>query len=282
MALVAITALWMALLLLCFKVFGKREVPLLPAIVVNYFTACAWGVGFTQPWSIGLPLELTAPALFLGALFIALFYLTALSAQRAGVAATSVASKMSLVLTVLFAVAFLNERPALLGWIGIGLALIAVPVASYAPGAPGARGVWLLPATLFLGNAAIDITINWVQRSLLTPETEALFPTLVFGVAGTIGIVAIAWRGELRSILQPKALVGGIVLGTMNYASLYFLVATLSRSGLASSSVFPLLNIGVILISTVLGIILFGDRLHRVQAIGIAMAVIAMVLILSA
>ncbi|HRD53470.1 MAG TPA: EamA/RhaT family transporter, partial [Flavobacteriales bacterium] len=73
-----------------------------------------------------------------------------------------------------------------------------------------------------------------------------------------------------------------IMLGTINYASLYFLVATLSRSGLASSSVFPLLNIGVILISTLLGIVLFGDRLHRVQAIGIAMAVIAMVLILSA
>ncbi len=282
MALVTITALWMALLLICFKVFGKREVPLLPAIVVNYFTACIWGVAITRPWNIGLPAVLIAPAIFLGVLFIALFYLTAQSAQRAGVAATSVASKMSLVLTVLFAVAFLGERPAPLGWAGIGLALVAVPVASFGRGAPGARGVWLLPAMLFLGNAAIDITINTVQRELLTQGTEALFPTLVFAVAGAIGIIALGARGEIRSLLQPKAIIGGLVLGSMNYASLYFLVSTLSRSGMASSSVFPLLNIGVILFSTALGILLFGDRPHRIQTAGIALAVIAMGLILAA
>jgi uncharacterized membrane protein len=277
MALVAITALWMALLLICFKVFGKREVPLLPAIAINYATACAWGIAVTRPWRIEMP-----TALLLGVLFIALFYLTALSSQRAGVAATSVASKMSLVLTVLFAVLFLGERPSTIGWIGIGLALVAVPLASYARGAPGARGAWLMPALLFVGNAAIDITINKVQRDLLTPMTEPLFPTLVFAVAGTIGFGALAMRGELRTVLQPKALIGGIVLGSMNYASLYFLVTTLARSGLASSSVFPLLNIGVILISTVIGLALFGDRLRRVQAGGIALAVIAMGLILLA
>lgn len=282
MALVAITALWMALLLICFKVFGKREVPLLPAIAINYATACAWGIAVTRPWRIEMPTALLMPALFLGVLFIALFYLTALSSQRAGVAATSVASKMSLVLTVLFAVLFLGERPSTIGWIGIGLALVAVPLASYARGAPGARGAWLMPALLFVGNAAIDITINKVQRDLLTPTTEPLFPTLVFAVAGAIGFGALAMRGELRTVLQPKALIGGIVLGSMNYASLYFLVTTLARSGLASSSVFPLLNIGVILISTVIGLALFGDRLRRVQAGGIALAVIAMGLILLA
>jgi drug/metabolite transporter (DMT)-like permease len=282
MALVTIAALWMALLLICFKVFGKREVPLLPAIVINYFTACAWGVGITKPWTVGLPGDLIAPALFLGVLFITLFYLTAQSAQRAGVAATSVASKMSLVLTVLFAVAFLDERPEPLGWAGICLAIIAVPAASYAPGAPGARGVWLLPALLFVGNAAIDITINTVQRELLTPGTEPLFPTLVFAVAGALGIIALGVRGDFRSLLQPKAIIGGLVLGSMNYASLYFLVAALSRSGMPSSSVFPLLNIGVILFSTALGIVLFEDKPRRMQVAGIALAVIAMGLILAA
>ena len=40
-------------------------------------------------------------------LFITIFYMTGVSTQRAGVAATSVASKMSLVLTVAVAVLFL-------------------------------------------------------------------------------------------------------------------------------------------------------------------------------
>lgn len=282
MALVTITALCMALLLFLFKVFEKREVPLLPAIVINYFTACAWGVGFTRPWSVGIPAELLAPGAALGVLFIVLFYLTAISTQRAGVAATSVASKMSLVLTVLFTVIFLHERPSPMGWSGIALALIAVPLASYAPGSPGAKGVWLLPLLLFLGNAAIDITINAVQRSLLTDATEPLFPMLVFAVAGALGCGLLLIRGEGATLAGPKALIGGIVLGSVNYASLYFLVATLARSGMASSSVFPLLNIGVIIFSTGLSILAFRDRLRTAQWIGILLALIAMALIIGA
>lgn len=282
MALVAVTALWMALLLICFKVFGKREVPLLPAIVVNYFTATVWGIVVTRPWEIALPAVLLGPAAALGVLFITLFYLTALSAQRAGVAATSVASKMSLVLTVLFTVLFFGERPTALGWAGIALALVAVPAASYASGPQGARGAWVLPTLLFLGNAAIDITINAVQRSLLDARTEPLFPTLVFAVAGVIGMAVLAYRRELRAMLQPKALIGGLVLGSINYASLYFLVASLARSGMPSSSVFPLLNIGVILIGTAIGIAAMGDRLRRVQWLGLGLAVLAMALILLA
>ncbi|WKZ67633.1 MAG: hypothetical protein QY325_06820 [Flavobacteriales bacterium] len=282
MALVTLAALCMALLLFLFKVFDKRGVPLLPAIVVNYFVACGWGIAITRPWTIAAPPSLLPPGIFLGVLFITLFYLTAVSTQRAGVAATSVASKMSLVLTVLFAVAAFGERPSALGWAGIALALVAVPAASSAPGAPGARGVWLLPLLLFLGNAAIDITLNAVQRSLLTPATEPLFPTLVFGVAGTLGLASLAVRRTVGSLLDHRAVIGGAVLGTVNYASLYFIVAALARSGYPSSSVFPLMNIGVILFSTALSLALFRDRLRPLQWAGIACAVAAMALIIGA
>lgn len=282
MALVTLAALSMALLFLLFKAFDRRRVPLLPAIVINYLTACAWGVGITQPWSIGIPHALLLPALGMGALFIALFYLTGLSAQRAGIAATSVASKMSLVLTVLFAVLVLGDRPSPTGWLGIGLALVAVPLASFSAGAPGARGVWLLPLLLFLGNAAIDIGLNSVQRALLNAETVALFPTLVFGVAGAIGAAALAAQRALPSLAEPRAIIGGILLGSINYASLYFILAALARSGFAPSSLFPLMNIGVILFSTALGMLVLRDGVQRRQWLGIALAVAALALILAA
>jgi drug/metabolite transporter (DMT)-like permease len=282
MALVMLAALSMALLFLLFKAFDRRRVPLLPAIVINYFTACAWGVGITRPWETGIPQQLLLPALGLGVLFIAIFYLTGLSAQRAGVAATSVASKMSLVLTVLFAVVVFGDRPSVLGWLGIALALVAVPLASFTKGAPGARGVWLLPLMLFLGNAAIDIGLNGVQRELLTPPTEALFPTLVFAVAGSIGIVAIIAQRALPSFADPRAIIGGALLGSINYASLFFILGALARSGYAPSSLFPLMNIGVILFSTALGLIVLRDRISLKQWMGIALGVIALALIVLA
>ncbi len=282
MALVTLAAFCMALLYFIFKVFERREVPLLPAIVVNYFTAALCGAIVTSPWSIGIPSTLLAPAAGLGLLFITIFYLTALSTQRAGVAATSVAGKMSLVLTVLFTVIFMHERPTEMGWAGIVLALIAVPLASYTIGAPGARGAWVLPTLLFFGNAAIDISLNLVQRNLLEPRTEALFPMLVFAVAGLLGLAYLLLRSQHAALADPKALIGGMVLGAVNYASLYFLVAALARSGFGTSSVFPLMNIGVILFSTAIGLFLLRDRLSRVQWTGIALAVLAMVMILRA
>lgn len=282
MALVTLAALFMALLYLIFKIFERREVPLLPAIVVNYFTAAFWGVMITQPWRTGIPSELLGPGIWVGALFISIFYVTALSTQRAGVAATSVASKMSLVVTVLFTVAFLGERPSPLGWLGILLALVAVPMASFAKGSPGAKGAWLLPLVLFIGNAAIDISLNLVQRNLLNQATEPLFPMLVFAVAGSLGAVWLISRREIGAMLSTKALVGGLVLGSFNYASLYFLVAALARSGFGPSSLFPLMNIGVILFSTALGLFALRDRLTRTQWFGIGLAIVAMALIIGA
>lgn len=282
MALVTLAALCMALLYFIFKVFERREVPLLPAIVVNYFTAALCGAFVTMPWPGGIPGKLLMPAAGLGLLFITIFYLTAVSTQRAGVAATSVAGKMSLVLTVLFTVVFMRERPSEMGWAGIVLALIAVPLASYTSGAPGARGAWLLPTLLFIGNAAIDISLNLVQRYLLEPRTEAMFPMLVFAVAGSLGLAFLLVRSQHAALAQPKALIGGVVLGAVNYASLYFLVAALARSGFGTSSVFPLMNIGVILFSTAIGLFLLRDRLSRAQWGGIALAVVAMALILRA
>ncbi len=282
MVLVTAAALFMALLYLIFKIFERRAVPLLPAIVVNYFTAAGWGLLITQPWTQGVPTALLGPGAWVGALFISIFYVTALSTQRAGVAATSVASKMSLVITVLFTVAFLGERPSLMGWIGIALALVAVPMASYAKGAPGAKGAWILPLVLFIGNAAIDISLNLVQRTVLTADTEPLFPMIVFAVAGSLGILWLLLRREAGAMRSPKALIGGLVLGTFNYASLYFLVAALARSGFGPSSLFPLMNIGVILFSTALGLFVLRDRVSKLQACGIALAIIAMSLIIGA
>jgi drug/metabolite transporter (DMT)-like permease len=280
MALVILAALCMAALFLLFKIFDKRGIPLLPAIVVNYFVAFTCGVLVAAPWNAGDLTPIALPVGALGVLFITLFYLTGVSTQRAGVAATSVASKMSLVLTVLAAVALHGERPGPMGWTGILLALVGVVLSSWASGPPGARGAWALPVLLFLGNAAIDITLNATQRNLLTPSTGPVFATLIFGVAGILGVVWLLAERNATLLLDPRVLLAGLVLGMINYASLYFIVGALARSGFPASSVFPLMNIGVILFGTAASIALFRERLRAVQWIGIGCAIVALVLII--
>jgi drug/metabolite transporter (DMT)-like permease len=282
MVLILAAAFCMALLFLLFKVFHRRGVPLLPTIVINYFVALACGTIVAPAWEAGALDHLVTPVLVLGILFITLFYLTGISTQLAGVAATSVASKMSLVLTVAASVVFYDETPGPIGWAGIALALVGVVLSSWPRGTEGARGTWLLPLLLFLGNAAIDIVLNHTQRMHLKPETEAVFPTLVFGVAGVFGLIRLLLSGERGELGRPRVLLGGVLLGSINYASLYFIVGALARSGLAASSVFPLMNIGVILFGTAASMAVFRERLSRVQWIGVGCAVLAMMLILQA
>ncbi len=282
MALVILGAFFMALLFLLFKVFERRNVALLPAIVVNYIAAFLCGAAVVGPWSGADLSGLWTPSVVLGALFIILFYLTGLSSQRVGVAATAVASKMSLVLTVVFAVLVYGDEPGILGWTGIALALVGVVLASWVPSRAAVRGAWLLPTMLFLGNAVIDITINWVQRMKLTEDTEAIFPTLVFGVSGLLGIAWLLFSPERKAFRMPSTWIGGTVMGVINYGALYFVVQALARGGMPSSSVYPLINIVVILVGTGLSMILFQERPRRVQYLGITCSVLALLLILKA
>ncbi len=282
MALVIAAAFFMAVLFLLFKVFERRNVALLPAIVVNYFAAFLCGSIVAPPW-LATDLEVIfLPCVVLGVLFITIFYLTGVSSQRVGVAATVVASKMSLVLTVLAAMYLYAERTGVIGWAGIVLAIAGVVLSSWSPDRAALRGIWVLPTLLFLGNAVIDITINWVQRMHLTTEMEAVFPTLVFGCAGVLGAVW-ATAGKHRiAFSSPGVWIGGVVLGLVNFAALYFVVQALAYGDMPSSSVYPLVNIVVILFSTGLSMLVFRERPRRVQYVGIACSVLALILIIQA
>ena len=282
MALVILAAFFMAVLFLLFKVFELRRVALLPAIVVNYYAAFLCGALVAPPWQAGDLSPLWLPCALLAFLFISIFYLTGLSAQQAGVAATAVASKMSLVLTVLFAVYLYGDRPGLWGWTGIALALVGVVLSSWVPGGRATTGAWGLPLLLFVGNAVIDITINWVQRARLTEATEAVFPTLVFAGAGLLGTLWVLRGSERKAFAAPSTWIGGMLLGLLNYAALFFVVKALARSGMPSSSVYPLVNIVVILFGTGLSVLLFRERPRPVQLAGIGASVVALGLILYA
>ena len=79
--------------------------------------------------------------------------------------------------------------------------------------------------------------------------------------------------------MNGKNIVGGIALGVPNYFSMYFLIKALQNKNLESATVFTLINIGVILLSTVFGILLFKEKLLKQNYFGIALAIIAVILV---
>lgn len=280
MALVIPAALFGAALFLLFKAFVQWRVALVPAIVVNYLVACLVGLAFSRPWAVeGISL-LWAPAAVQGGLFIVLFRLIGLAAQRAGIAATTVASKMSLALTVLLTVMIFKETPSALAWAGIALAVAGVSLSSWGGSMQGGTGRWLLPV-IFVASACSDVLLDAAQRTRVGPATEAVFTTLIFGFAAVFGAAWLAFRKNRKALMDRRTWAGGVLLGCVNFGSIHFLVLALSRGGLPASLVFPLLNIGVILLGTVAARALFRERLRAVQWAGLACSLIALGLIMA-
>jgi len=81
------------------------------------------------------------------------------------------------------------------------------------------------------------------------------------------------------SKFQFKNLIGGIVLGIANYFSIYFLVKAIGYKGLESSTFFIVNNVGVLFVTSLLGVILFREKLTKQNRLGILLAVVGIILV---
>ncbi|AIZ65122.1 hypothetical protein PK28_08885 [Hymenobacter sp. DG25B] len=290
-----IYVLFSSAIVFTFKYFGQFRIPTFQALVVNYLTCTL--VGWLMSGSPSLaPLKTggawLVAAVVLGALFIATFYLVALTTQRVSVSAAAVATKMSLVIPVAFNLVVLRQaqRPyTALNYVGMVLAVVAIILTVWKPvpapagsrGAQAARSAWLLPVLAFLASGSGDTLLNYASSRLLPmPAHQALFPILLFGTAAVVGLFVLAGRLFAHvETMQWRSLPAGIVLGILNFYSVYFLIRALGAFGNDGAFVYPLANIGTILLGALGGYVLFRERLGRTGQLGLMAALVALLLL---
>ena len=269
-----------------FKMFPRYRVDALQAIVVNYVVCVITGSLFTaqfpytaahlsQPW---LPW-----AILMGACFISIFNLIAFCTRVDGITTTTIANKLSLVIPVLFSVIALHES---IGWmriVGIVLALPAVYLTTRVKdkehGIEGQNLLW--PALLFLGSGALDTLVNYVQLSLPSDAaTQGLFTIFCFSTAAIIGITLLTVLVVMGRVkLHPRNIIAGICVGVPNYFSIYFLIRTLNSHVMNSSAAIPVLNIGILVASSLVAIIVFREEVNKLRVAGLLLSVVAILLI---
>ena len=273
-----------SLIFVIFKLFDTYKVQTFYAIVVNYLTAFAVGMLFFEP-SFPITTLFTKswflPAVCLGILFIVIFNLMARTAQQLGVSVASVATKMSLAIPVVFGVILYEESLTPLKVIGIIIAMAAVYFASVKSNTflVGPRSL-LLPLLVFLGSGIIDASIKYLEETRIPAAEFPIFSACAFGAAGTVGVMSlVGFRPKTLIRLRPLNLLGGIALGIPNFFSIYFLLKALQFPGLGSASVFTLNNVAIVMLSTLLGVLLFRERLSLKNWLGIGLAIMSILLI---
>ncbi len=264
-----------------FKLFGSYGVHNLYAIIVNYFVASVLGAIVL---SIHLPKDLDSEGLIpvvllggvLGILFIIVFRLIAMASQQNGLRVASVATKMSLVIPALFGIALLGEPFNFTLITGVALAISAIILSNYTQGSPLGWNVLRLPFLVFLGSGIVDSSINLIRAFYLKDSWFPLFTTVVFfsaGISGSVFVLTNRLAREMR--MRRKDWFGGIALGIPNYFSLYFLLKSLDSPSLDSAVVFTVNNVAIVLLSTLLGVLAFRERLNVWNYLGIFLAAVS-------
>lgn len=268
-----------------FRLYKKYGVNTLQAIVINYFIACTVGFfGYIEGSDFSqVPRESWFPgALMLGFLFISVFNLAAITTQKSGLSVVAVATKMSVAIPVLFGIFLYNESTGILKIVGIVLALAAVYLTSIKTreGISIKSKNLIFPLLVFLGSGIIDTSLKYLETNYVSETDVGLFSSTIFATAGLIGTVILIVQGFMGKLkVSYKNVLGGIALGIPNYFSIYFLVMALRSEGFDSSTIFTMNHVSIVAISTLVGIVLFREKLLPKNWIGLGLAILSIILV---
>lgn len=288
MTFILLSILFNAFIGVIFKYFGQWKINAQIAIVLNYWVCVITGSLFLQENPISLSHFSTdwfPWSLFIGVLLISVFNVMSLASVRIGVTLTQAANKMSLAIPVFFSFYLYKEDISLLKSIGIIAALIGVYFIT-SPATTKSKGFnknwWLLPL-MFIGSGTIDTVTKYVESSYINSNHDLNYYLIhCFGAAAILGSMYLIFQlvqGKVK--LNMNSLLAGVLLGIPNYFSIYFLVKALQYKALTSSAIIPINNIGILIVVTLYGFLIFSERLSTKNKIGLGLALLSIILLLS-
>lgn len=274
-------------IMLIFKSFKQFKVSTFHAIVINYFTAMALGIPFVNDWEVVATsyTDWYAYALVLGALFISLFFLIGKTTQELGISVATVSMKLGYVLPIFLAFTLYKEPITNIKLFAIILTIIAVVLSSLKDKKEeyqfeGKKWLFLLPLIIFVGSGICDAIVQYTEKSFFQLSGFEAFLIILFFTAASLGTMAAIIHDvrKKKNNFTLKNILAGIILGIPNYFSIYFLFKALNFYSNNSAAVFPLNNVGIVVASTLIAVVAFGEKLSVKNVIGFILAILSIIL----
>jgi drug/metabolite transporter (DMT)-like permease len=262
------------------KLAKRYQVDVVQAVMWNYVVAVALTWVIFKPQLSNLQ---TAPMYnfaALGILLPVLFVILATSVRLTGIVRTDIAQRLSLFIPILASYFIFQEQLSWLKIVGIaiGFAAIICAIPWQKGGGKATSGSWLYLLLVFVGMGVIDVLFKQIATFKAMPYTTSLFIVFVlaFICALVLFVVKLA-RGKTKFSF-PHILIGG-ALGAFNFGNILFYLKAHKALASQPSTVFTAMNIGVIVAGTLVGLIVFNEKLSTLNRVGVFLALVAIFVI---
>jgi EamA-like transporter family. len=285
MSFVLLAATCSVLVSVLLKLAGRHGIDTAQAVTWNYLVAallCALLLHAPLD-SLHQPGAPWVPLLVLAVVLPSLFLVLAASVRAAGIVRTDIAQRLSLLLSLLAAFLWFGESAEGMKLAGLGLGLVAVVALLARPQAVAARAgaartaAWPLLLTVWAGFALVDVMLKQIAAAG-TPFAASLQVSFALAFVGMLAVQG--WRhARGRSRFSWRNAGAGVLLGLLNFGNIVFYVHAHRALPENPSLVFAAMNIGVVVLGTLVGVLVFREKPGRMNWLGIALAVPAIVLI---
>lgn len=261
-----------------FKVARRYAISAIQIVAWNYvfalilcylsFSPALSDIGTSVPWSIYVSIGILLPTVFL---------FLAASIKQVGIVKTDAAQRLSLFIPIMAAWLLFKED---FNMLKITALLVGFPALLLILAKPSqnTKNKWIYPAIVLLGYGIIDILFKQIALYTTLPYTTSLF--VVFAIALLIMIVAVVYEVIVTKIpFKLKNIIFGGLVGAFNFGNILFYLKAHKAFAENPSTVFAGMNMGVIVIGSLVGIFVFKEKLTKMNFIGLFLAMIAIVLI---
>lgn len=222
----------------------------------------------SSPWGVFVSLGVLLPVVFL---------ILAASIKHMGIVKTDVAQRLSLIISVLGAWLLFGEQFSGLKLTGL---LFGFPAIVFILDRPSEKkeNKWQYPALVLLGFGVIDLLFKQIALTSDVPFTSSLF--VVFAIALVLMVLYNGYQLFFQKAkLEYRSIFFGGLVGVFNFGNILFYLKAHQAFAQNPSTVFAGMNMGVIVVGSLVGIFIFKEKVTKRNVFGLFLALLAVVFI---
>lgn len=259
-----------------FKMSRDYNISSTQIVTYNYVFALILCYLFLNPGLEVLDTSLPWKTLIsLGVLLPVVFLFLASSIKYVGIVRTDIAQRLSLIISIFGAWFFFGEQFGTFKLIAIICGFLAIILILYKP-TKNKENKWIYPVLVLLGFGAIDLLFKQISTTSSLTFSSSLF--IVFLIALILMVSFNVFFKKIKTDL--KNIIFGALVGTFNFGNILFYLKAHKAFAQNPSTVFAGMNLGVIIMGSLVGIFIFKEKVTKTNITGLLLALLAIVFII--